>query len=40
MGAFLYHHTNTMLVVLENDVEKEANYAKLIAFLALKRKKP
>ena len=27
-----------MLVVPENDVEKEANYAKLITFLALKLK--
>ena len=28
-----------MLNVPENDLEKEANYAKLITFLALKRKK-
>jgi hypothetical protein len=29
-----------MLIVSENDVKKEGNYAKLIAFLALKRKNP
>jgi hypothetical protein len=39
MSAFLDHHTNTTLIVPENEIEKGAKYAKLIAFLALKPKK-
>jgi hypothetical protein len=38
--AFLYHHTNTVLIVPENDVEKRVTMQSSSLFLALKRKKP